>query len=692
MSDYSEETKEAEDQLDIIRKRFDAAKEHSADIRKEALDDLKFRAGEQWLERSKKERDEDGRPCLVINKMPQFERQITNDQKLNRSAIKVSPVDDKADVDTAKVFQGLIRHIENSCSADTAYDNAFEGAVRKGFGYFRVLTEFSNELSFNQDIKIARIDNDFSVYFDPYSKELDGSDAGHAFIAEELSKEEFNEQYPDAELAKMEDWASIGDQLKGWVDKEACRVVEYFCREFETKDLCLMQDGSTVLKDELPEQFKSLVVKERKTEIPKVKWYKTNGHEILEETEWPGRWIPIIPVYGERLVVDGKVILESVIRHAKDSQRMYNYWASTETETIALAPRAPFLVASGQITKEQEKFWKTANRKNHAYLPYEPISVAGQVIGAPQRNAYEAPIAAITSARMQSNDDIKATTGIYDASLGIKSNEQSGIAIQRRNIQSQTSNYHFISNLNNSKKHCARILLDLIPKIYDTAQAVRIIGEDDQEKIVRINEIFEENGQKKQFNLAVGKYDVIMETGPSFATKRQEAASAMIEMTKAFPQLAQIAGDLIVGNMDWPGAQDIQTRIRKTLAPGLADENGEKKEIPPEVQAQLGQMEQMIQQLSGSLQEQTEVIKNKRIELESKERIEFAKINAQLEIAKANLESKEALEGLKQSMSTLDDDIAMMKARMGLLNINEPFLSESGGNPAAGIQQNQIME
>lgn len=669
-----------------IKLHFKTDEDFWRDVRVDALDDWKFRAGDQWPDAIKRERDHDQRPCLVINKMPQYINQITNEQRQNRPSIKISPIDDKADVETAKAFQGIIRHIENSSNASVAYDNATDGAATGGLGWIRVTTDYCDEMSFDQEIQIKQVYDWAAVYFDSASQEPDGSDANHAFIHQQMDKDLYNAEYPDSELSNMTEWTSVGDS-DGWISAGSCRVAEYFYKEFKKVKLVQIQgpDGKPVSieKDQAPKGVQ--ILNERDSLVTIIHWVKTNGIEILEETIWPGKWIPIIPVYGKSLVVDGKRILESVIRHAKDSQRMNNYMASTEAETIALAPKAPFIVADGQIPKEFENIWKSANRKNIAYLPYKPVSAGGQLIGAPQRNAYEAPIGAITSARMQSNDDIKATTGIYDASLGNKSNENSGIAIQRRNAQAQTSNFHFIDNLNRSIRHVGKILVDLIPKIYDTQRALRIIGEDGQEEVVLVNSIFD---GKPQYDLGAGKYDVVIETGPSYTTKRQEAAASMIEMTKAFPQLAQTAGDLVIGAMDWPGAKEMQARIRKTLPPGLVDDAG-KKEIPEEAQIQMSQMDQAIQQLQGQLEMATTALREKKLETESKERIETMKVSAQLEIAKANIDSKEMLAGFQSSLSTLDDDLIMIKQRLGLLHFNDQMTIEPGGFPAVD-QQGQM--
>jgi hypothetical protein len=418
-----------------------------------------------------------------------------------------------------------------------------------------------------------------------------------------------------------------------------------------------------------------LVAGKRKTLIPSVKWVKTNGHEILDQTDWPGKWIPIIPVLGEELHIEGKRILSGVVRHAKDPQRMYNVWKSYETETITLAPKAPWIVDLKSI-EGQEATWRTANTKNHAYLPFN--SANGTRPG-PQRNLAEPPVAAITNAAMYAADDLKATTGIYDAALGAKSNENSGIAIQRRNNQSQTANFHLVDNLSKSIRHGGRIIVDLIPKIYDTARAVRILGEDKAEEVVMINQIFERNGKDVHYDVGSGKYDVVVDTGPSFETKRQEAVASMIDMSGKNPQIMQVAGDIMIKNMDWPGAQEIAERLRKTLPPNLVEENGQNQQIPPQVQQQMGQMNQLIEQLTSQLKHKTEQIETKTLELESRERIEMAKLQVQSEIALAQIGSKESIE-------LLAHEIEAINQRLQLLHMSQPISQDFEGD-ASGPDQ-----
>lgn len=663
--------------VETARKRFNFAVDAEAESRALALEDLEFRAGNQWPSDVIKSRTEDRRPCLTINRIPQFIRQITNDQRQNRPSIKVNPVDNKADVDTAKILQGIIRHIEYNSNADVAYDTAFESAATAGLGYFRVITDYASPDSFDQELLIKRIRNRFSVYMDPTYQEPDGSDANWCFIFEDMTEDEYKATYPKSKLCNMDAWRSIGDDAPGWGNEKTARVAEYFYKEFKNVNIFQLSDGSVLREDEMPEALplNVTVLKTREASIPVVKWCKINGIEVLEETEWLGQWIPVIPVLGDELDVNGKRILEGIVRHAKDPQRMYNYWASSETETISLAPRTPFIGAEGQF-EGHEAQWNSANIKNHAFLQYKPVTIGGVQVAPPQRNVFEAPIQAITQARMQSSEDMKATTGIYDAGLGNRSNESSGVAIQRRANQSQTANFHYVDNLSRSLRHLGRVLLELIPKVYDAARVVRIVGEDDSQEVVLINEMFQKAGDAKIYQLGKGKYDVTISNGPSYATKRQEALQSMLSLTQSYPRVAEAAGDLMIKNMDWPGAQEIAERVKKTIPPEITSGDGEsgEKQVPPQVQAQMQQMNVMIEQLTQKLNESQDVIKNKTLELQSKERIEYAKIEADMrkellkisandylaefdaEIQqldqKQKLENQNPIDGLTRAMST----------------------------------------
>ena len=592
-------------------------------------------------------------------------------------------------------MQGIIRHIEYNSNADVAYDTAFEAAATKGLGYFRIITDYSSPTSFDQEILIKRIRNSFSVYVDPNYQEPDGSDINWAFIFEDMPKEDYKVEYPNSELSSMDDWRSLGDGAMDWCNQDTIRVAEYFYKEMEEQELVLLSTKEVIKKDELPPILPEgvEVVAMRMASVPVIKWCKINATEILEETIWPGQWIPVIPVLGDELDVDGERILEGIVRHAKDPQRMYNYWASSETETIALAPRAPFIGVEGQF-EGHEAQWKSANIKNHAYLEYKPKTIGGQVTGPPQRNVYEPPVQAITQARMQSSEDLKATTGIYDAALGSRGNEKSGVAIQRRNAQSQTANFHYVDNLSRALRHAGRILVEIIPKVYDTERAIRIIGEDDEQDITYINQVFEKNGQVKLFDLSKGKYDVTISNGPSYATKRQEAVESMLALSQSAPHIAQVASDLMVKNMDWPGADEIAERLKKTLPPGIAEneKKGEGNEIPPQVQQQMQQMQQMVDQLTQQLNQAQDTIQQKQLELNVKERIELAKIEADLKKELIKMDSREALAAFHAEIDQLNrqiESLGMQKEQA--VDVDYSDMS-SAPIPTGGPSPGQYME
>jgi len=670
--------------LKTIRDRFTFTAEAEKDIRTAALDDLKFRTGDQWPDEMKMLRGD--RPVVTINRIPQFIRQVTNQQRQMKSAIVVSPSDNEATVEVANVLQSLIRNIEQESNAQEAYNTALNFAAGSSFGYIRVISQFVKGTML-QDLRIKRVKNPFLVYMDPSCQEADRSDANYAFVMTEYEKEAFKQEYPNAELSKMPDWRTLGDAVPGWVTDHGCRVVEYYVRERSNYKLVQLSDGSCVRKDSIAVDIDGSfllpgglsIVQEREDFEHVIKWYKSNGIEILSETIWPGEHIPIVPVLGDEIDINGKTVIESVTRYAKDPQRMFNYWAATETEAIASTPRAPFIGYEGQF-EGREQIWGTANAKNYGYLEVKAIVKNGQVLPLPQRNNFEPAIAAISTARAQAVDDMKATTGIYDASLGGRSNENSAKAIVARDNQSDQGTYHYGDNLNNSIRTIGIILLEAIPYYYDTPRIVRIVGDNDEATMVAINQITMEGDVQKEYNLTKGKYTVIVKAGTSYASKRVEAVTNMIQLTQSYPPMMQIAGDILLKNMDWDGAAEAAERFKKTLPPELKpqefitlpDGNRVPKDqvpVPPQVQQMIAQGQKMISDLSDKVHELSHTIETKQVEVESKERIAFAQMRTQMVIAEMNAASKE-------NVSLLNAEIAAIDNRLNLLSVDEPIGDE----------------
>ena len=581
--------------------------------RAEALEDLKFAAGDQWPVEIQNSRNLEARPCLTINKIDAYVRQVTNQQRQQRPRIKVHGMNNQSDAKIAEILTGISRHIEVQSDADHAYDNAFNYAVRCGFGYWRVKTDYVREDSFDQEIYIEPIHNPFTVYFDPNSTLPDGSDAEKCLITQVVSKKIFEKMYPDAETGVGFTQKGTGDTNAEWVMKEDIRIAEYWYTERKADKLCLLSDGSKVFRSDLPSDadllIRSLVViDERPTLKKQIKMIKCTAMEVLEEGDWASKYIPIIPVYGEEFVVDNKRKKYGLVRMAKDAQRMYNFWKTSITESIALAPKAKWLLAEGQ-DEGHENEWAQANIKSMPVLRYKQKDIEGVPAPAPTRIQPEAPPAGIMAAADGVNSDMQAILGIFDPNQMATGNI-SGKALNGQQQQIDLTNFHYYDNLTRSIKHTARIILDLVPKIYDQARVMRIIGDDGKPDLVEINKLqTDEQGVQKILNdVTVGEYDVVMDTGPGYNSKRIEAVNSMMPMLSADPNLMNVAGDLIFRNMDFPGADTIADRLAASNPLAQIDD---KSPVPPQVQMQLAQSKKTIQDLQQQLQGMQLMLKNR---------------------------------------------------------------------------------
>lgn len=598
----------SEEILTEAKAKFQLACDREADNRRRALEDLRFsRLGEQWDQRDLVERQRSRRPCLTINKLPAFIRQVVNEARQNKPEIKVHAVDSRGDRATAKIFQGLIKSIESASKADIAYDTAIENSVSCGFGYWRINLDYALDDAFDLDIFIERIPNIFSVYGDPYSMSPDSSDWNCCFVTEYLTRDEFWDKYKDKEQI---DWDALGYSALGypWLDDVRVLVAEYWVRKKVEREILLLSDGR-VIDAAMWEQSSELlmaqglqVVNQRISHSHEVVQYILSGAEVLETNEWPGRYIPIVPVYGDEVIVENTRYFRSLIHDAKDPQRNYNYWRSASTELVALAPKAPYIGRKGQFTTDMDK-WLTVNTVNHAFIEYD--GAVGEP--PPQRQPFAGPPAGAIQEALNANDDIKATMGIFDASLGIRSNETSGVAIEKRNQQSDTATFHYLDNLNRAIRHTGVILVDLIPKVYTPPRIVRILGEDGSEEMVQLGtqQMVPEFAQtspdhaqqiSRVYDLAAGRYDVTISSGPSFATMRERASNQMIELIRAYPPAAQVIGDILVRNLDWSESEEIEERLKSLLPQHMqGTENPAIVQLTQQLQ-QLGQQLQQLQQ------------------------------------------------------------------------------------------------
>lgn len=612
----AEKTKGGDSQEIVERAKrcFERAVAAEKDNRDQAIDDLKFLLGDQWPEKIRNERELERRPCLSMNMLPKFTEQVLGDARQNKPAIAVHPVDNKSDPEVAKIIEGLIRDIEYNSQAHAARDTALEQAVNAGWGYYRVVTDYCGDDTFDQEILIKRIPNQFTVYYDPAAKDADYSDAQWCLITERMNEDDFKARWPEAQGGDTD--VAEGDEDPDWFNSDGVRVGEYWVKQPTKKTLALISypgmDGRTprtstveIEKDhEIPTdgmtgQPRYQIVKTRQVDSHKVCCYFLTGAEVLEKKDWAGKYIPIVAVLGKEMFVEGNRYLRGLVRFAKDAQRAHNYWWTMATELVALAPKSPWLLTAAQV-QGYEGMWNEAHSKNRPYMLYNRDDAAP--MDKPSRERPPDVPNAMLAMLQQSAQGLKDTTGIYDASLGAQGNEQSGVAITARQREGDTGTFFFIDNLTRAITYEGRILVDLIPKIYDAERIVRVRGKDDtQSQFIPVNqpvvaledgsyrpatpeELVREEMLQEQFafqpdpedlvpieifDLTAGKYDVRVSVGPAYETKRIEAAQSMLEFIKAVPNAAPLLGDLIAKNLDWEGAEEVSERL-KVLVPGTA--------------------------------------------------------------------------------------------------------------------------
>lgn len=579
------EKKTSEPILQEALERFEDSQDGSDFNRNDAYDDIRFaRLADQWPKMIRDQREEEGRPCLTVNRMPAFIRQVVNDARQSKPGIQVHPVDNGADVETAEVINGIVRSIERRSQASIAYDTAIDHAVSGGFGFFRIGIDYAHENTFDMECYIERVANPLMVHWDVNSTEFDASDWDYGFVSDFLTEEEFERKYPDASQVSFE--GDSRDHVTYWLDDDKIRVAEYWLREFTPTRLLQLNDGTIIREDHITPDLRALVAhvgvrRERIVEIPNVKRRIVSGVEVLEEDDWPGSTIPICPVWGEEVISDGRRHFRSMIRDAADPQRMFNFWRSASTELVALAPKAPWVGPEGFVPDDQIEKWATANTRSHAYLEYDKNAGA-----APQRQPFAGVPAGAIQEALNAADDMKAIIGIYDSSLGARSNETSGRAIMARQREADTSNFHFIDNLNRAIEYAGRVLVEIIPYVYTDRETVRILGEDEAETVARLGER-DYSGEERLYDLQTGKYDVTVKSGPSYATQREETRETLIEIMRNVPGSAQYIGDVLLEHMDFQGSDKVANRLKLLLPPNVQAAEGIANPGAPQVQPEM---------------------------------------------------------------------------------------------------------
>lgn len=653
------EAKDTDDVHAEALKQYERGYNRDRDNQSAAYDDLKFLADEnQWDEKARKEREAEGRPILVVNKCSQFVRQVTGDMRQLRPAIKVTPIDEAGDDDVAsKVLPSLVRYIEQRSDAKGIYFSAADSQVAAGIGHWRVLTEYASNTTFNQEIRIAPIEDGVAVVWDPDSVLPTRSDAKFCFVPVDMSRAAFEEKYPGKRADPM---TTNSEVYVDWCSDDHVRVAEYFRKVAVKREIAQAPDGRTFdltdMDDAERADVMALQPKVEERDGWKVERYIISAGDICEGPEdIPGPHIPVVPLLGEEIKIGRKVVRRGVIRALKDVQRIQNYAVSSEVEIVALQPKAPFKGTHKNFEKYIDQ-WETANSKNWPFLEYEPDPANGGK--APEREPPPAASVGLKDLIATSTADMSAVTGIYPASLGASSNESSGRAIMARQREGDTGTYVYHDNFARALQRTGQIIIDMVPYVYDTERTIRIAGEDGKIDKVEINkEQIDPNGDGiatlTLHDLTNGAYELAVEMGPSYATKREEAREGMTAfMQAAGPQVAQLYVDLFAKMQDWPLADKIAKRAHLMLPPPIqmaeAQESGEPPppQMPPPPPTPEQQMEMQNQERQAALDAAKLQIDAKKIDAE------MAKINAEIE--KARIEQETAIAGHAASLKTAE--------------------------------------
>ncbi len=549
--------------------------------RDDGLEDLEFAAGNQWLESVRTQREQAGRPVITINKTGQFIRQVSGDLRQSNPSITFVPVDGKTDPHIADIYQGIMRQIEYRSAASSAYAWAAEQAITCGIGHWQLKTRFADDDTFDQEIIIERKMDPFSVVWDAGATEIDRRDAMHCFVTEWLTKDKYKKEFKtNTEGDNFKVPSSHSNNTLYWNTEERVRIASRWFKVPVKRKLGLLDTGQTIDLTKMGTNARFLnVVREREIKAFKVMHQKVSGSDILSEEEWAGSNIPVIPVIGNEICIDGRVIRFGVVRWMKDPARLYNYFRSASAELTGLQPKSPY-IGTLKMFEGLESWWNRANTDNLPYLPYHVDTDAPGA--SPQRIAPPQPSAAFYQETQIADVDMNATTGIYPAALGQRSNETSGKAIDARKTESDTGTYVYFDNFNHAIRWTGEQCAELIAKIYDGERQVRILGPDETEQDAVINKtIMTPMGSMIINDISQAKFDVRVKTGPSFASAREQAKQMLTELMGRNPELMKVAGDLYFEAMDFEGAKKLAERMKKVMPPGLVSPEDGGAQPPP---------------------------------------------------------------------------------------------------------------
>lgn len=684
--------------IDRAHKRFRECIEWEGPFRQRFKEDMRFLYAdsdnqEQWNASVRAQRQIAGQVMVTINKTHTHWLHVVNQNKENKPEIQVSPTGESSSYESAQIFEQIIKRIEYISDAQTAYDVASGFQVGGGIGYWRLVTDYQDDRSFDQEIFIKQIPDPLAVYLDPMIKTQDGSDARFAFVFDDMPRKEAERKYGKI-LSGVQ---GLGDMAEDWMRRDYIRVAEYYEKN-ESKEWLYAITGddgtvTTVRESEMPPEGKDLIhqamengqnVQRRRVSKATINWYLIVGNQIAEKGVWAGKYIPIIRVPGEEIILEGRLDRKGIVRYLKDAQRAFNYNASAALEFGALQSKSPYM-APVEAIEGLENYWATANSQNHAFLPYNHADENGNPIPQPERQQPPVSPPVFLEGMQAAEHELMMASGQYEATFSAQGNEISGVSIEQRQKQGERVTFHYQDNLAKAIRFTGKQLIDLIPKIYDTRRIVRIMDDSGEESAIQVDPHAKQALQRQEdkeeaqvsaiFNPNVGEYDVVAKCGPNFDTRREKAFDAMTQLLAAQPMLANVIGDLYMGTADFPSADKLQERMRNWIA---ATNNGALQEGPdPQLvaaQQQLQQASQLIQHLQMQLQDKTvhETIEKQRADMDALNHLALRMENERQDMVNAFKAETDRLKVVAGAMEPDELNSVIRKAVAEMLRAPDP--------------------
>lgn len=693
--------------VEEARERFDRTSEFEGSWRPKFINDLKFAHadsdnGYQWPNAIRRARDVDTRPCLTMNIVRQHNLQIVNEAKRNKSEPKVIPLGNGATAESAEVVRALIRHIGHQSNAQAARTTAREFQVAGGIGWWRIVTDYEGPDSFDQEIFVRPVQDPLSIYMDPDCQQKDCSDGKFAFVFDVVTKVEFEKAYPEISMPGPTP-LGLGSMDSDWIAEDHIRVCEYFRKVPKADKLVSFLHGGQrrqIRHSKLPSNLRKKILDDPQTRIrsvfdDEVEWYLIAGQTVVDQTIWPGRWIPLIRCIGEETMIDGILDRKGHTRAMKDAQRMYNYNASAEVEFVALQGKTPW-VAPAKAIEGYETYWNTANNQNHSVLPYNDVDDENpeRQIAPPQRTQPPTSAPAFQMGMETAFNQMMMTSGQWQNQMGMGGNERTGRAIAERQEQSDTSVFHFQDNFEDSLRYEAKQLIDLFPKVYDTKRVKKILADDGVSMEVVIDPgsrqayLAEQGHQndiiRRVFNPTLGLYDIAPTFGPAYGSRRKETSDALTLILTQAPGLTGIIGDLLLRSLDFEEAQEAALRLKRMVPPMALGQGPSQSEQ---------QLQAQVQHLTGLLSKVLQDHAKDRLKLVGKgEMRDIDAYNAETARFKALADSLDLDQGgIQQVIEQLVSESLSTKLQP-ILEANAPELDDEAGKPTktGGIPQGTL--